>query len=587
MKKWNLNKLPLYFDNTFVDSLSHLVGGTVTVFQRIDSGFVRISTNVLNSDSIRAVGTYIPNESPVVKSVLNRKTYYGRAYVVNDWYITAYEPIFQGNKIIGMLYVGDKEKDLAELRKILYSLNIGESGYPFVFDNEGNAIIHPKIEGQNWKDSTLFKLFTKSESGVLSYIFNDKQKTAAYSYYPEFDLYIATCVETGAETREFIRNTIIGASAIAMLVVLILSFFLYYLTTERIYRFLRELEISNKKLSKAKEALKQSEERFQKLFDSTGDDIFVTDENESIIEINQATCNSLGYTREELLKLKMSDIKTLKYVDKVAENRRKIYELGTYTFESEHVSKDGKVIQVEFTSRVVNYNNERLILSVVRNVGERKEVERQILSSTIRAEERERERFARDMHDGIGPLLSTIKLYVNELLSANLDEEERKELVRYSNELIDEAVSSTRNISNNLMPRIIHKYGLVKAIDAFCEKINKTNKISISFEHEKIHEHLDKNLELILFRVISELINNTIKHANASKILLLLINDGEKIKLFLKDDGVGFNVNEIMNSEQKGMGLKNIISRIKSINGFYKFDSSPGNGFSIKIEIFL
>ena len=283
--------------------------------------------------------------------------------------------------------------------------------------------------------------------------------------------------------------------------------------------------------------------------------------------------------------MKITDIKTSKYKGSVGENRKKIYELGTYAFESEHVTKSGIVIPVEFLSRVVSYKNEKLILSVVRNLSQRKEVERKILSAVIYAEERERERIAKDMHDGLGPLLSTIKLYVNELKPMNLTSEERDDLINSSNDLIDDAVNATRTISNNLMPRIIKTYGLIKAVEEFCNKINKTNKLKIEFETENIPDRLNPEVEIILFRVISELINNTIKHANANKILILLIKNDDKISLYFKDDGIGFDVDTIMNSDHIGMGLKNVISRVKSINGNYTFSSSPNNGFTIKIDI--
>jgi len=211
-------------------------------------------------------------------------------------------------------------------------------------------------------------------------------------------------------------------------------------------------------------------------------------------------------------------------------------------------------------------------------------LERTILSAVIKAEERERERFAKDMHDGLGPLLSTIKLYVNELKSVSMTTEEREEIVKYSNKLIDDAVNATRTISNNLMPRIISTYGLIKAVNEFCYLINKANKINISFETENI-DRLSPDIEIIFFRVISELINNTIKHADAQNVLILLVQKDNKVSLYFKDDGKGFDVDDIMNTKQKGMGLKNIISRVKSINGKYEFNSRPGEGFTIKIDI--
>jgi len=589
LKEWSLNGERVYEDEQFVDSLQNMLGGTVTIFQKVDSGFVRISTNVLRDDGQRAVDTYIPLESPVSQHALNGETFYGRAVVVDDWYVTAYKPIFHDNEVVGMIYVGDKEKDLDELKTILYELEIGKSGYPFVFDKEGNLLIHPDSdrEGEFWGDSTLFNRVRDKQKGVIQYMYQGEEKTMAFDYFDQFEFYVAASIYNDIETRELRRDTILGAAITGGVSILLLLGFIYYFTTDRIYKFFTELQKSRKKLDTVSRALEESEERYRKLFDSTGDDIFVTDINENIVEVNNAACETLGYTKSELVNMKISDIKTEKYKYNVGENREIIFEKGSHLFESEHITKLGKVIKVEFTSRLVSYEKEKLILSVVRNISSRVESERQILSAIIKGEERERRRFAREMHDGLGPLLSAIKLYVNELNSVSLEEDERQELTKHSNELLDEAVSATRTISNNLMPTVIESYGLVKAIQAFCDKVNKTNQVNITFETEHIEERLDSNLELIFFRVISELINNTIKHAQAENIYILLVKHEDRLSLYFKDDGVGFDVDEIIHSENKGMGLKNIISRIRSINGKYSFNSAPGEGFTIKIEVTL
>ncbi len=585
LKNWKIGNRKLFGDEMFVDSLKNLFGGTITIFQRIDSGFVRMSTNVLTADNSRAVGTFIPMNSPVIKEVLSGETYFGRAFVVNDWYITAYEPIYVNNEIVGILYVGDKEKNLEDLKNVLQNLKIGKSGYPFVFNKDGYLLIHPERAGEFWGDSTLFLQVKEMKNGHLKYNYQGENKTMSFVYFEPFEIYIAAAVFDKFETYELRRDTILGAAITGVLALLLLLGFIYYFTSDRIYKFFTELQQSQKKLDTVSRALEESEERFKKLFDSTGDDIFVTDINENIVEVNNAACETLGYTKEELLGMKITEIKSEKVKDKVSENRRIIYEKGSYSFESEHVTKAGDVIQVEFLSRVVSYGDEKLILSVVRNISNRVESERQILSAIIRGEERERERFAKEMHDGLGPLLSTIKLYVNELDSFSMTETERKDLIKHCNELLDDAVNSTRTISNNLMPTVIHSYGLIKAVQAFCDKVNKTNLLKIAFETENIEERLESDLELIFFRVISELINNTIKHAQAKNIYIMLIKYETRLVLYFKDDGVGFVVDEIVNSENKGMGLKNIISRVKSINGKYNFYSTPGSGFTLKIEI--
>ncbi len=585
LNKWYLNGELLYGNTDFVDSLKNLLGGTVTIFQKTDVGFVRVSTNVLSDNKTRAIGTYIPFDSPVSKAALNEEPYYGRAYVVNDWYTTGYNPIVDGSEIIGMVYVGNKEKDINEIKQILYELKIGKSGYPFVFDKHGYLIVHPHREGEYWGDSLLFQKVRKQKNGLINYYYEGDKKTVSFQYFDKFEFYVAASIYPEIETKSLRRDVIIGALITSIASILLLLGLIYYFTTDKIHRFFTELQKSRLKLDTVSRELEETEERYRKLFDSTGDDIFVTDENENIVEVNNAACETLGYKKSELLQKKMIDIKSDKFKENVSKNRKIIFERGTHTFESEHVTKSGAIIQVEFTSRLVKYGNERLILSVVRNISERVESERKILSAVIRGEERERQRFAVEMHDGLGPLLSTIKLYVNELRASTLSDEERKDLIKHSNELIDEAVNATRTISNNLMPTVIHSYGLIKAVKAFCDKVNKTNKLNINFEAENITERLDSNLELILFRIINELINNTIKHAKANSVFILLVKYNDRLSLYFRDDGIGFDVDQIIYAENKGMGLKNIISRVKSINGKYSFSSKPGEGFSITIEI--
>ncbi len=573
--------------SVFVDSITNLLGGTATIFQKIDSGYVRITTNVLDFDGNRAVNTYIPNSSPVIEAIEQGERYYGRAFVVNDWYITAYEPIYVNDKIVGILYVGNYEKDLDKLRSVLNNIKIGKTGYPFVFDKLGKLIIHPKIEGQNWADSTLFQDIVYSSDTIFRYDYQGMEKVAVVNYYEDFELFIAATLEINTESETFIRNTIIRSVLVGLITIIILLVILFFLTADRIYKYLQQLDLSKRRLKSTAEELEQSQDRFQKLFNSVGDSIFVTDMDENIIEINQASCNNLGYSKEEFLKMKITGIKSSEFAVHVGINRKKIIENGFLIYESEHLTKDGRKILVEIISRLIDYNNEKLVLSIARNITIRKETEKEILSTVIRTEERERARFAKDMHDSVGPLLSTIKLYVNELNSSAIDADERNEFVGEVNSIIDESIRTIREISNNLMPLTISKYGLINALESFINKVNKTDKINIIFKKVNFEQRLDPNTELILFRVITELINNTLKHANAQNINIDLEKSIDKVNMHFKDDGVGFDIEQIMELEHKGMGLRNIISRIKSISGSFLLDSAVGEGFKIDVSIEL
>jgi PAS domain S-box-containing protein len=330
----------------------------------------------------------------------------------------------------------------------------------------------------------------------------------------------------------------------------------------------------------------ESEVRFRTLFSNSSDELFLADLSGKFIEVNKEVCNRLGYTREELLVMNFSDLKTPKYADKVKENIELIIKNGTHIYESEHLSKDGKIIYLEMSSRIIRYKGKSVIFTIARDITERKDFERKLLSGVIEAEDRERQRFAKEMHDGLGPLLSTIKIYVNEIYTEDIEPLEKQKLVKYTNELIDDAISNIRTISNNLMPSVIRDYGLIKGIDSLCKKINLTNKILVNFTTTSYNKRLEKNIEIVLYRITEELLNNTLKHASAENVNIRIQITDNKVIFNYYDDGVGCNVDDAFINSKQGMGLKNIISRVKSVNANYYFDSKYP-GFSFSMELYL
>ncbi len=341
------------------------------------------------------------------------------------------------------------------------------------------------------------------------------------------------------------------------------------------------------KLKRAEATSNELEHRFATLFHNSSDEIYLAELNGNLIEVNQVAMDSLGFTRQEFLKKNFKDLKTPKYVDTVDPNLQKIIENGRHVYETEHVSKDGRVISLEVNSRVIDYLGRKAIISIARETTERKQMERKILSAVINAEEKERERISKDLHDGLGPLLSTIKLYVNELESGDLEPEEKGEMLGRVNELINESITDVRAISNNLSPHLIMDFGLAKAVESFCKKVNLAQKIQIHFENSIGTRRFDQTVEIVLYRVITELINNTIKHAKASKIdIYLEILDGV-LQLTYLDDGIGFDKEKVMSGENGGMGMKNILSRLQSIRGNLRVHSRPGTGTLVVAEVRL
>jgi len=589
IKKWLHNNKLLNTDFSFVDNIKDLAGGTATIFQKIDSGYLRISTNVPKLDSTRAVNTFIPNESPVIKAIENGKSYFGRAYVVNDWYITAYEPIFINDKLKGILYVGNKEKDLGELRKILRDLKIGKSGTLYILDKQGNVVIRPNYEGENWKNQEIVKKVLNEKKGKT--IYTDKEtrrdQIVVFDYFEDFEFHIVASVSQKEETKSLIQATITQSIIYGVVIFILLSLFVFFITSEKLHRYLTQIEDANKKLSSTKKALKHSENKFQTLFNSSSDEVFVADFQGKFVELNQSACDSLEYSREELLKMRFFDIKTKKFKQYVSENIKKITQKGHHTYETEHVSKSGKVIQYEMNSKIIEYEGKKVILSIARNISERKALQKRIVQTIIETEMKERKRFSAELHDGLGPILSTIKLYSDLIKKGSLKNMSLDEAVSNIDELVEMAIASTKEISNNITPNVLDDFGLKVAINEFCSYISRTQSINIDIDTESYSIEKTGIETTVLYQTVKELINNTLKHAQAKNIRIQLKSQNDQIILYYRDDGVGFDLEEKMENGG-GLGLNNIVNKIKTLKGSCDFNSREGKGMflliSLKIE---
>jgi signal transduction histidine kinase len=211
-------------------------------------------------------------------------------------------------------------------------------------------------------------------------------------------------------------------------------------------------------------------------------------------------------------------------------------------------------------------------------------MEKRVLNAVINTEESERKRFAKDLHDGLGPLLSSVKMSFSavEVKDNNSDQ---KAILSSAKQAINEAISSLKEISNNLSPHILDNFGLASAIRSFTNKIDQTGKIKIEFRSNIQEKRYTGNTEVILYRAICELITNTLKHSKAKKILISLDEEDGQLKVLYQDDGKGFDYNLVLLNETGGMGLPNIRSRINSINGNFAVDSLPGEGVVVTIKV--
>ena len=226
----------------------------------------------------------------------------------------------------------------------------------------------------------------------------------------------------------------------------------------------------------------------------------------------------------------------------------------------------------------------RKILSHITMTEKKRRVyERRILDAVIRTEEKERQRFSKELHDGLGPLLSSAKMSVSALERMNTDPEQ-KELIQNTYLVVDEAVRSLRELSNNMNPNILTNFGLARAVSSFINKLSAFSKVKVNFSTNLQEVRFDADVEVILYRVICEMINNSLKHASAEHLNLSILRmPGEEINIIFEDDGVGFVPEEVLNNPEGGMGMSNMFSRIASLKGNVDIDSAPGEGTRIRI----
>jgi signal transduction histidine kinase len=211
----------------------------------------------------------------------------------------------------------------------------------------------------------------------------------------------------------------------------------------------------------------------------------------------------------------------------------------------------------------------------------RQEHQISLLSAMLEGQEQERTRLARDLHDGLGGLLSGIKLQLS-TISPTLDVSQSQLLVENTMQRIDDAMDELRRIARSMMPEILIKYGLGEATIEYCRGLKKTGVKNVVCQVFNFQTTMEHTRQVVLYRIMQELVNNAIKHADAEQILVLLQQTGDMVFLTVEDDGKGFDT--AAGNGLKGAGLANIQARVDFLGGKIEIQSETGTGTTILIE---
>jgi len=215
---------------------------------------------------------------------------------------------------------------------------------------------------------------------------------------------------------------------------------------------------------------------------------------------------------------------------------------------------------------------------------EKKNIELQhskdLLEATLVVQEKERKRIAQDLHDDISSKLNVVSLNCHLLSMENIEKDKQGEILGTIIDLSSKALENSRRIAHNLFPPVFDKFGLHAAIEELCNEYNSLSSVKISYSNRAHFSNDDKERHMHVFRILQELVNNSIRHGKATGIEVVMQNDGDKTICNYADNGSGFDM--ARHDKQKGLGMKNIESRVNYLKGSLAIDSAMGKGTNIQ-----
>lgn len=229
---------------------------------------------------------------------------------------------------------------------------------------------------------------------------------------------------------------------------------------------------------------------------------------------------------------------------------------------------------------VVFYQKRMLREQLKRQVLEA-DYQKRMLQAALESQENERRRLAADLHDSVGAMLSAIRVGLSTMIRKD---EMPSENILQTKQMLDDTIETVRAISRDLMPSTLEKFGLIQAIKEMCERFSATSKVPIFFHDDGSDLSLNKNQEIMIFRIVQEMLNNVLKHAQALQIKVEVQYNGE-LSIAVEDNGVGFDPDAIKNSSLngKGLGLFNMENRARLLGGRMEYEKHRETGSKVSL----
>ena len=357
--------------------------------------------------------------------------------------------------------------------------------------------------------------------------------------------------------------------------------------------YVAELEARIAERKRAENALRESEERYRELFENARDAIYVHDLDGTYTSVNRAAEELSGYTREEILGRHFTQFVAPEYLDQVRDCLlSKLVTEGETTYQVDVIAKDGRRVPVEVSSRAIYENGVIVgVQGTARDITERKQTQdtlRMFSRQLIEAQEDERRRIARDLHDQIGQALTAVKmnLYTVQRFS---NAPEAVHCLKDNIDAVDEALRLVRDLSVDLRPPLLDDLGLATAlcwyVDRYEKRVGVTTEVLIDLPNE--NERFSRDLETACFRIAQEALTNVARHARATHVLLQLTRTATKLEMIVRDDGVGFDPAALRKRARRvaTLGLLGMQERANAAGGALEIHSKVTRGTEVRFSV--
>lgn len=362
---------------------------------------------------------------------------------------------------------------------------------------------------------------------------------------------------------------------------------------EQSQRYVAELEEILVERKRAEVALRESEERYRELFENAKDAIYVHDLEGTYLKANRAAEELSGYTREEIVGHQYTEFIAEEHVNFVRKTFcAKLAQQGETSYEVDVIAKDGRRVPVEVSSRAIYENGQIVgVQGMARDITERKLAQdtlQMFSRQLIEAQEDERRRIARELHDQIGQILTAVKMNLHTVQRFNLAAEAGL-YVKDNIEAVDEALRLVRDLSIDLRPPVLDDLGLVTALGWYVDRYTQRTGLNVDVVAElpDPNERFSRELETACFRIAQEALTNVVRHASASKVALQLTKTAKTLTLVVKDNGVGFDLKSLRKRSPRAatLGLVSMQERAHAAGGTLEIESVPSRGTRIRFIV--